>query len=132
MLLVAWVRPWPWRRAIYRRQRAAGRQPRLLRQRGAIDQRPERIQRLRVLLQQLSARIEECELQEALGAIALDTRSELLVHVLARMLWVEEQRVEECGDESFASDEQGLVRICNANMLSTPGCFVSGKRRQVA
>ena len=112
MLLVAWVRPWTWRRAIYRRQRAAGREPRLLRQRGAADQRPERIQGLRVLLQQLSARIEECELQEALGAIALDTRSELLVHVLARMLWVEEQRVEERRDQGVASDEHGLVGVC--------------------
>ena len=71
-----------------------------------------------MLLQQLSARIEQRELQEALGAVALDARSEPFIHVLARMLWVEEQRVEEQRDERIALDEHGLVDIYQQRKFS--------------
>ena len=102
------TRTWP----LYRCQCAARRKPCFLRQRAAVDKRPQRVQRLRVLLQQLLARIEQRQLQEALGSVALNARSECALHALAWMLRVEEQHIDERWDQDIASEQHGLVIIC--------------------
>ena len=102
------TRTWP----LYRCQCAARRKPCFLRQRAAVDKRPQRVQRLRVLLQQLLARIEQRQLQEALGSVALDARSECALHALPWMLRVEKQHIDERWDQDIASEQHGLVIIC--------------------
>ena len=112
VLLIPWRRAPPWQRTFHRCQSAACRKLRFLRQRSAVNQRPQSVQCLRVLLEQLFARFEERQLQEALGAVTLDARPVRLIHVLARVLSVEEQGIEQRGDQSFISDEHGLVGVC--------------------
>jgi hypothetical protein len=143
VLLVASRRHRSRHRPFHRCQRAARRKARLLGQRGAINQRPQRTQSLRVLLKQLLSRIEQRELQEALRAVALDARAQRLVHGPARVLRVEEERCEEeralaqlimvllgsgrlivlseesltCekrGDQRVRFDKHGLVAICTS------------------
>ena len=65
-----------------------------------------------MLLQQILPQLEQRQLQEALGAIALHSCSECLVHVLARVLRIEEQRIEQRRDQAVVVEQHGLVGVC--------------------
>ena len=71
-----------------------------------------------MLLEQLFARFEECQLQEALDTIALDASAKCLVHVRAHVLRVKEQGIEERWDQRVTSDQHGLVNIYSLTAFS--------------